>query len=417
MRILLINQCFYPDVVSTAQHLTDIALKLVERGHQVTVITGRRGYDDRGLKFASGEEWKGIRIIRVGSFGLGKKNRWRRVLDFGSFMLACALRLAFMRRFDVVLGLTSPPLISVLAALFVRLKGGRFYFWVMDLNPDEAIAAGWLRKDSALAKILSSLLIFSLERSERVFVLDRFMKERLIGKGISEDKLVMIPPWSHDQVIHYDHSGRLSFRADHGLTDKFVVMYSGNHSPCHPLDTILSAASELSADTRIAFCFVGGGSEFGKARAFADARGLSNVLCIPYQRLEDLSASLSAADLHVVAMGDSFTGLVHPCKIYNILAVGKPFLYVGPKESHISDIASQIENKKAARIALHGDTATVVNHIRDAAQLNLFRNDSSTFELASRYSMQALLPKMLDVLESAEKDSRPCDSPASDFVS
>src|ERR1044071_2107135 len=180
MRVLLINQCFYPDVVSTAQHLTDIALKLVERGHEVTVVTGRRGYDDRDLKFASDEKWNGIRIIRIGSLGLGKKARWRRALDFGSFMLACALRLVFMRRFDVVVGLTSPPLISVLAALFVRLKGGRFFFWVMDLNPDEAIAAGWLRKDSALARILSSLLIFSLEHSEKIFVLDR-SEERRVG--------------------------------------------------------------------------------------------------------------------------------------------------------------------------------------------------------------------------------------------
>lgn len=417
MRILLINQCFHPDVVSTAQHLTDLALNLVDRGHQVTVIAGRRGYDDPNMRFAASEYWKGIRIIRIGSLGLGKTAKWRRALNFGSFMLACALRLTFMPEFDVVVGLTSPPLISVLASLFVRLKGGQFFFWVMDLNPDEAIAAGWLGEESFAAKALSSLLVYSLKRSEKIFVLDKFMKERVAGKGVSEDKLIVIPPWSHDSTVRYDHEGRLSFRADHGLTEKFVVMYSGNHSPCHPLDTMLSAARELSADPEIAFCFIGGGSEFNKAKSFAEGNGLSNIFCLPYQPLDRLSASLSAADLHVVVMGNPFAGLVHPCKIYNILAVGKPFLYVGPQESHISDIASQIENKKAARMASHGDIQAVVRHIREAAQLSIAYKNYSASELARCYSMQVLLPRMVDALESAEKDAQPCSSPASDFVS
>jgi hypothetical protein len=415
MRILLINQCFHPDVVSTAQHLTDVALSLVDRGHQVTVIAGRRGYDNPELLFPASEHWKGMRVIRIGSLGLGKDKRWRRALDFASFMLACVFRLLFLPKFDVVVGLTSPPLISVLASLFVKLKGGKFFSWIMDLNPDEAIAAGWLRKDSFVAKALSSLLRYSLDGSEKIFVLDRFMKARVTGKGISEHKLVVIPPWSHDSTVRYDHEGRLSFRANLGLTGKFVVMYSGNHSPCHPLDTILSAARELSAHARIVFCFVGGGSEFNKAKSFAETHRLSNILCLPYQPLEKLSASLSAADLHVIAMGDAFAGLVHPCKIYNILAVGKPFLYVGPKESHITDIVSRIENKKAARIALHGDTQAVVNQVCDAARMNIAREDSCAYELAACYSMQVLLPRMVDVLESVEKDAQPCNSSASDL--
>lgn len=417
MRILLINQCFHPDVVSTAQHLTDLAVGLVARGHEVTVIASRRGYDDPDQRFPASENWKGIRVIRVGSLGLGKASRWRRALNFGSFMLACVSRLIFMPGFDAVLGLTSPPMISVLASLFVRLKGGRFFFWIMDLNPDEAVAAGWLRQDSLAARVLSRLLAYSLNGSEKIFVLDRFMKDRVIGKGIPERKLVVIPPWSHDWAVRYDHEGRLSFRADHGLAEKFVVMYSGNHSPCHPLDTVLSAARELSARAGIVFCFVGGGSEFSKARAFAEAHGLSNIVCLPYQPLEKLSASLSAADLHVVAMGDAFAGLVHPCKIYNILAVGKPFLYIGPRESHISDIASRLENKDDARAARHGDVAAVVDQICDAARRNIDPKDTLTPGLARCYSMQVLLPRMVDVLESAQKAEQPCESPASDFAS
>jgi colanic acid biosynthesis glycosyl transferase WcaI len=146
--VLLLNQCFYPDVVSTAQHLTDLATSLASRGHEVTVIASDRGYDDPATRFKSREHWNGIDIIRIPAASFGKSSRWRRVLNFGSFMMLCSLRLLTLRPFDVVVALTSPPLISFLAALFVKLKGGKFYFWVMDLNPDEAIAAGWLEQNS-----------------------------------------------------------------------------------------------------------------------------------------------------------------------------------------------------------------------------------------------------------------------------
>src|SRR5688572_9637517 len=118
----------------------------------------------------------------------------------------------------------------------------------MDLNPDEGIELGWVRKDSLIARMLQALLQYSLIRSDRIIALDRFMRERIIAKGIRADRIAVLPPWSHDQEVRYDEAARAAFRAAHGLTRKFVVMYSGNHSACHPLDTLLTAAVRLQAD-------------------------------------------------------------------------------------------------------------------------------------------------------------------------
>src|SRR3982751_5694764 len=145
MKILLLNQCFYPDVVSTAQHLTDLAVELSAQGHEVTVIASRRGDDDPAISFKSKETWRGVQVIRIPTLGLGKKRRWSRAADFASFIFFCLCRLLVVPGQDAVIALTSPPLISFIGALFAKVKGGRFYFWVMDLNPDEAIAAGWLK--------------------------------------------------------------------------------------------------------------------------------------------------------------------------------------------------------------------------------------------------------------------------------
>src|SRR5678815_4327085 len=226
LRILLLNQCFHPDVVSTAQHLTDLATALTARGHEVTVITSDRGYDDPTTRFKRREIWNDVEIIRIPSLSFGKNNRWRRALTFASFLFVCSLRLLTLRRFDVVVALTSPPLISFLAALFVKLKGGTFCFWVMDLNPDEAIAAGWLDERSATTRLMQRMLNYSFKRAARTVVLDRFMKERVVAKGIDSARITIVPPWSHDDQVQYSEEGGEEFRKQHGLSDRFVVMYS-----------------------------------------------------------------------------------------------------------------------------------------------------------------------------------------------
>ena len=368
MKVLLLNQCFWPDVMATSQQLTGVARGLAGRGHSVTVITSRRGYDDATLRFPSRELWNGIDIIRLPSIGLGKTSRWRRALNFASFSAACACRLAIMHRQDAVVALTSPPLISWLAALFTRLKGGRLIFWVMDLNPDEAIAAGWLKPDSVIAKILAALLKSSMRRAQKIIALDRFAKQRIVDKGIPESKIDIIPPWSYDDAAHFDKEGREAFRRRHDLSEKFVVMYAGNHSPCHPLDTVLDAATKLSGRDDIVFCFVGGGSEFRKVEEVASANQLRNIRTLPYQPQAELSGVLSAADLHVVVMGEGYQGIIHPCKIYNILTVGSPFLYIGPNESHVSEIIARLPEQDRAVSAQHGQVDLIAKSILNLAE-------------------------------------------------
>jgi putative colanic acid biosynthesis glycosyltransferase WcaI len=399
MKVLLLNQCFYPDVASTAQHLSDLAVELVAGGHEVTVVASDRGYDNSSLRFPRSETWKGVRIIRIPSLALGKSAKWRRVVNFASYFFVCALRLLFLPRFDVVIALTSPPLISVLGSLFVSLRGGRFIFWVMDLNPDEAVAAGWLSEKSLVAKVLFAFLGYSLRHAEKVIVLDRFMKQRIVEKGISEDRIEIIPPWSHNDAVVFDSEGRKRFRTEHGLAEKFVVMYSGNHSLCHPLDTLLQAAAELADNEQIAFCFVGGGSEYEKVKLYAQQNKLQNIHCLPYQPFNGLSASLSAADLHVVVMGDAFTGIVHPCKIYNILEIAAPVLYVGPPTSHVTDVTAKLDDQFAFCAVQHGDVEKARAFIAARSQVDRETRTPAAKAFTATFSKDTLLPEMLKVIE------------------
>ena len=119
---------------------------------------------------------------------------------------------------------------------------------------------------------------------------------------------------------------------------------------------------------------------------------LKNVICVPYQPIEKLSGSLSAADLHVIVMGDQYVGIVHPCKIYNVLAVGKPFLYIGPAQSHVTDIIAQSN----AYVSLHGDVDGVVGNIQRAMRETVL--GSIGVEVDTRFSKNRLLPQLISAI-------------------
>lgn len=398
MKILLLNQCFYPDYVATAQYLTDLGLGLREAGHEVTVVASSRGYDNPQNRYSVKETWQGIRIRRIWTTSLGKKAKWRRFVDFGVFWLNAFFTLLCLPRFDVTVSLTSPPLISTLGTAMAWLKGGAVVPWIMDLNPDEAVAAGWLKEGGISERVLSALQRWSFHRAARIIALDRFMAERLMAKGVPEQVIHTDAPWSHDDALQWDAVGRANFRAKHGLTDKFVVMYSGNHSPCHPLDSILESALTLAKDDRVAFLFVGGGSEFVKVKAFAAERGLTNITCLPYQPLETLSASLSSADLHLVIMGPPFVGMIHPCKVYNLLALGLPFLAIGPQESHLTDLAARLPDQRYARLADFGDQEQLHRILLEAAEQGHLPPAEASQRLAADFSQRLLRRRLIDVI-------------------
>jgi hypothetical protein len=118
-------------------------------------------------------------------------------------------------------------------------------------------------------------------------------------------------------------------------------------------------------------------------------------VCLPYVPREELSAALSAADLHVITLGDSFRGLIHPSKLYNVLRVGAPVLYVGPEPSHVTDVA-RATGLTAWRCA-HGDVNGGVAAIRAAREAAAEHDRTDTGPQALPFDADRLLPRFVEL--------------------
>ena len=197
-------------------------------------------------------------------------------------------------------------------------------------------------------------------------------------------------------IAHADNP----FRKRHGLEGKFVIMYSGNHSPSNPLDTLLRAAERLKGDDGIRFLFVGGGIGKKDVEAYVREQKLTNCLCLPYQPLEQLRYSLSAADVHVVSLGDNMVGIIHPCKVYGAMAVARPVLYFGPRPSHISDL---LATHDFGIDVTHGDVDGAVSAVRKLQAMPQSHREAmgrtAQQVLAGNLSQAILCGRMCDGLE------------------
>jgi len=397
---LIISQVYVPDPASVGQHIADAAAEMSRRGYHAVVYASARGYDDPTKRYPSREMLNGVDVRRLPLSSFGKKSIAIRLLAQWLFVLQAMLRSLFLRNVAGIMVSTSPPFCGFAGAVLSRLKGVPVKYWLMDLNPDQMIALGKARPGSLQVRVFDFFNRMILRRSSDIVMMDRFMLERVKKKGVPvEDKTAVMPPWSHEEEVHDIPHEQNPFRAKHNLAGKFVVMYSGNHSPANPLATLLDAAERVQDLPNVVFMFIGGG---GGKKEVDDriARGVTNIRSLPYQPLSEIKYSLSAADVHVVSIGDEVVGIVHPCKVYGAMAVSRPILLLGPNPSHVSDL---IVNHRIGWHINHGDVDGAERVLREMATTTGDRladmGQRAGQVVATTLSKKSLQGRFCDVLE------------------
>ena len=401
MKILIYSSVYPPDPASVGQHMADVATAASARGHFVRVLTADRGYDDPSIRFPSYEILHGGEVIRLGWSSFGKKSYVSRIVSQVLFTLQGLMKGLLGFRPDVILVSTIPPFAIFAAWILARIRAAALVYWVMDINPDEAIAMGLVRRSSFQARLMDSINKAVLKSARKVITLDSHMAQRLESKAVLHQRATIIPPWPHEDTIKKSKADGRIFRKEHGLEDKFVVMYSGNHSWVHPLDTILDAAKSLVHRKDIVFLFIGGGVEKHKVEK-AIRNGATNIFSLPYQDFKDLGESLAAADVHLVVMGDAMVGIVHPCKIYGAMAVARPILAIAPDNSHVAEI---MKKQNIGFRLSHGDVAGVVKGILALAEMDEKQRkglgENAARLVHDQFNQTILRNRFVEILEQA----------------
>lgn len=351
MRFLFINQYYSPDFAATAQQMADLCEKLATLGHEVHVLTSRAIYDGRKLDIPSYEVLNGVHVHRVGIASTGRERIRQRLLGYLIFYIKAFAKINFMPRPDVVVTLTTPPMISLLGAWLRLFRRSRFVYWVMDIYPDIAIRAGVLSRVGVIRALWSALGRLSYLTANRIVVLGQDMKDVVRKKGLWRDKIDVINSWASSEEIHPQPRDQNQFRAQYLRPDAFCLMYSGNMGTCHAFRSATTAIKSLSQRKDIHFSFVGGGKQLPHIKE-ALGSNTQNTIFLPYQDRSSLAESLSAPDAHLITLQPRYDGLLVPSKLYGIMAAGRAVVFAG---SDNNEIARIIRRAQCGVVIAHDD--------------------------------------------------------------
>jgi colanic acid biosynthesis glycosyl transferase WcaI len=342
MRILFFAQCYAPEEVSAAVLITELAVDLAQKEHQVAFVTGAPNYPYGCVypgyrnRFYQEELLDGVRIIRTWSYISPHKSFWPRILHYGTFSATALLGGLLAGKPDILVSYSPPLPLGLSVGLLSRLWRVPWVLQLEDLYPDAAVAAGMLRNRYAI-KFFGWMERFLYRQATHISLISEGFRRNLLGKGVPDEKITLIPVWADPNLVK-PMPKENNFRKRHGLVNKFVVMYAGNIGLTSCLEDVLSASAILKEDADIRFVIIGEGVKKTGLQEMAQNKSLDNTLFLPYQPREDFSEMLASADLSLVTLNQNSSLTSLPSKIFNIMASARPILVIAPLESEITHL-------------------------------------------------------------------------------
>ena len=407
LSVSFLTQYFYPEVPGTAQIAADLALGLKDSGFEVAVYTGQPAYVE-GRRLPSHDSYKGVDVHRAYSRRLSRNGSGSRLLNGATVAATTLFNLMRRRKPDLLLVDSTSPFLLVVAWLMRVLRRVPYVLIVHDVYPEIAIQLGVIRPGALAARLWRFSYRRVYEGASRVVVLGERMRDvvRRSLRRESWDKCIIIPNWADGEAIVPRSREDNPLRRELGLTDKLVVLSSGNMGLTHDMETVVKAAERLRDMEGLRFLFIGQGGRRDAVAGKVRDKGLANVVMLPYQPAHRLPLSLTCGDISLVTLERGMEGLSVPSKVYSSLAAGLAIVAVMGPESEIGDI---IEEHRCGYRVTQGDVdglARAISALHDDPHLlaEMGKRARACFE--ERYTREMGVGRYVSILRAVATGSR-----------
>lgn len=364
MRLIFINRFFFPDESATSLMLTDLVGGLSSLEVEMRVITAAASYADTGSASAATLP-ADLSVTRLPNLPVSHGSLGGRLLNFVAFYLALIFAgLWHIRRGDLVICLTDPPLVGIFATFIAQIKGARVIHWVQDIYPETAIRLGYGSTSNPALRIAIQVRDWAWRKAARNVVIGERMHDLLRSRGVASRQLRVIQNWvDEEEIVPLDPASN-PVRRDWGFPDDaLVVGYSGNLGRAHDASTMLEAARLLTEENAqpIKWLFIGGGAKhalLGEAKG--DPQLAGRIEQRPYRPRSELPQSLNVPDIHWLSLEPELESLIVPSKFYGAAAVGKPIIFIGDPDG---EVARLIDKASCGASFAKGDAEGVARFI------------------------------------------------------
>jgi len=330
MKIFFVSQYFYPEIFKG----NDIVFDLIERGHEVTVLTGKPNYPEgnfyKGYNFfnKNTEYIKGAKVIRVPLFPRKNGKAIPLVLNYFSFLFFSFFVVTFRikEKFDVVFVQQLSPVTMALPGVWIkRSQGIPLVLWVLDLWPESIVASSNI-KSNFIIKPIEKLVKWIYNKSDLILVSSKFFTESVLEKCKNKNmKVEHFPNWAEDVFIKTSKSSINDCKIPE-LPEGFNVVFAGNIGEAQDFEAILIAA-ELTKNENVNWLFIGDGRKLDWVKNEVISRKIANIYILGRHPMESMPLFFEKADAMLVSLKDEpIFSLTVPAKIQAYMASGKIIL-------------------------------------------------------------------------------------------
>lgn len=323
-KIWVVSELFYPETISTGYIMTEIARYLAEN-HTVSVITGPEFYEEKDIT-ASPKSLENIQINRIKSKGYNKNTFFSRV--WGHFTVAVKMLLLMRKKIPrnaEILMVTNPVLLVILAGFFAKRKKWKIKLLVHDVYPENLVVSGLLKSEKSIHfSLLKRIFNNAFRKMDTLIVLGRDMKELFEKKINTLRKIVIIENWTDVETI----------KAHIPATTEKTFLFAGNMGRLQGIEALLNAIKEVNSEPA-RFVFIGSGALDDYIDGYITQNKLEDIEKLGWLPREKQNEFLARAHVGIITLKRGMYGLGVPSKLYNLLAAGKPILYIGDTNSEI----------------------------------------------------------------------------------
>lgn len=324
MKILYLHQYFNTPKQAGSTRSYEMAKRLVQMGHEVTIITSiRNASHSKGWKE---ENIDGIRVLSYPVTYENKMNFFQRIVAFLRFSYYATIK-SMQLEANVVFATSTPLTIGVPGYLASRRIKCPLVFEVRDLWPEVPIAIGAI-KNPILIKFAQHFEKFIYRKSTRIVALSPDMAKGIAQTGYPNNKIATIPNAADLDVFDIPKIRDIEILRDHGIPGGKIILYPGTLGYINGISYLVNVAEEmLKIDPKILFVVIGDGAERSKIEALAHKLGVfkKNFFILEPMPKTQIAKAFSESTMIVSTIIDIPTLEKNSAnKFFDAMAAGKP---------------------------------------------------------------------------------------------
>lgn len=349
---------------------------LAARGHDVTHAFAASIQTPRGALARRDEDPENFRVVGIGlSEPFQKQSFVKRRFQELEYGRIVAERAAEIRPDWVVSGNTPTEAQRLLHKRCTR-EGIRFGAWVQDfygVAVQKLLAKRLPVLGHAIGGYYRWLDTRTLRTSDHIILITDDFRTLTDGMGVAAERVSVIENWAplEELPIWPRHN---AWSDEHGLSEKFVFLYSGTLGMKHDPGLLLELARHYRSDPEVEVVVISEGQGSQWLAAQKRELGLENLTLLPFQPFERMSEVLASAEV-LMAILEPDAGIFSvPSKVLTYLCAGKPLLAAMPA----SNLATRIVTRHEAGLVVSpGDAAAFIEAAEKLRHNATLREDAA----------------------------------------